>query len=144
MPTHDNLTLAEIGALLPKLGEIQTWAKALEEYAFQEALKGQPVPGHKLVRGRSTAKWAPNAMAKVLAMPEADELIKREPVLVGVTAARKVLGKTNPLLDELLVKPKGKPALVPETDRRVAVNPEDLKATALEDFENEPETEQGE
>jgi hypothetical protein len=135
LPPQDKLTLDEIGALLPKLGEIQTWAKALEEYAFQEALKGQSVPGHKLVRGRSTAKWAPNAMAKVLALPEADELIKREPVLVGITVARKVLGKTNPLMDELLVKPKGKPALVPETDRRVAVSPEELKATALEDFD---------
>ena len=53
-----------------------------------------------------------------------------EKKLLGVTAMSALLGKKKfeELLGELVYKPPGKPTLVPESDKRPAMN------TAIEDF----------
>ena len=53
--------------------------------------------------------------------------------LLGVTAMTKLLGKAKfeELLGSLIEKPAGKPTLVPETDKRKALN------TAKDDFNDE-------
>ena len=53
-----------------------------------------------------------------------------EKKLLGITAMSTLLGKKKfeELLGELVYKPPGKPALVPESDKRPAMN------TAIDDF----------
>lgn len=53
-----------------------------------------------------------------------------EKKLLGITAMSTMLGKKKfeDLLGELVYKPPGKPTLVPESDKRPAMN------TAIEDF----------
>ena len=55
-----------------------------------------------------------------------------EKKLLGITAMTSLLGKTKfaELLGELIEKPQGKPTLVPETDKRPALN------TAKDDFKD--------
>ena len=57
--------------------------------------------------------------------------------LLGITAMQKMLGKTR--FDELLTayieKPQGKPTLVPESDKRPAMNT--AKNDFMEDFDND-------
>ena len=56
-----------------------------------------------------------------------------EKKLLGITAMTSLLGKTKfaELLGGLIEKPQGKPTLVPETDKRPALN------TAKDDFKEE-------
>ena len=53
--------------------------------------------------------------------------------LYGITAMEKLVGKKKltETLGELIVKPAGKPVLVPESDKRDAIN------SAAADFEKE-------
>jgi len=55
--------------------------------------------------------------------------------LLGITAMEKLIGKKKftELLKELVVKPSGKPTLVPESDKRPEIN---SAASAVEDFKN--------
>ena len=54
--------------------------------------------------------------------------------VLGITAMTKMLGKTkfNELLGDFIVKPQGKPTLVPMSDKRPT-----MKNTAKEDFKEE-------
>ena len=56
-----------------------------------------------------------------------------EKKLLGITAMTSLLGKKqfNELLGDLVVMPAGKPTLVPESDKRPAIN------TAIDDFKEE-------
>ena len=51
------LSREEIGQILQTAKDVASWAKALEEYALSEVLKGNDVPGWKAVEGRKTRVW---------------------------------------------------------------------------------------
>ena len=59
-----------------------------------------------------------------------DEAMLYERKLYGITAMEKIVGKKKltETLGELIVKPAGKPTLVPESDKRKAIE------TAAADF----------
>ena len=60
-----------------------------------------------------------------------------EPKLLGITAMEKLLGKKKfaDILNGLVEKPQGKPALVPESDKRPPMNiGENAAKSAYEDF----------
>lgn len=112
----------EIAALLPQLKLLESWVKALEAYALAELEQGREVPGHKLVEGRSIRKWADEDAAEQAlrgSKLKVAEIFTKK--LVTPTQAEKLLGKNHPLLDELVVKPKGKPAIAVESDKRPAI-----------------------
>ena len=72
-------------------------------------------------------------MAEVLTTAgyEEDKLFIKS--LLGITAMEKFVGKKKftELLKELVIKPTGKPTLVPESDKRPEIN---SAAAAAEDF----------
>lgn len=126
----------EIGEILAKAEELQKWAKDVQDHAFDQALNhGKKWPGWKLVEGRSNRKYSDeDAVAKVLKTAGySDEDIYKPKELVGITAMEKVTGKDifNQLLSKLIIKPTGKPTLVPESDKRPEIN---TAASAAEDF----------
>ena len=127
------LTPEEIAVnILPHMDTIKSWLTSVEEYTLQQALDGTRYPGYKLVEGRSTRKIADaDAMLKALTDSGCkEEDVMRAPELRTLTDLEKIVGKKK-LADiggELIVKPAGKPTLVPESDKRPALN------SAEEDF----------
>lgn len=116
----------EIADVLARAEELAKWAKDVQEYALDQATNhGVKFPGYKLVEGRSVRKYADDE-AVARALTEAgyaeDTIYTRS--LLGITAMEKELGKKRfaELLNELIVKPAGKPTLVPESDKRPEIN----------------------
>lgn len=136
------LTVAEIAELLPKAKQLQAWAKDLEAYALHIAIgKGYKIPGYKIVEGRANRCYAnEEAVAQRLlaaGIPDADLYTRK---LIGITALESLKTKkeVTTLIGDLIVKPQGKPTLVPATDKR----PEFQNLTAaLDDFADDAQSE---
>lgn len=124
----DTLDEAEISYVLTRADELAKWAGDVKEYALQQALNGTFYPGFKVVEGRSIRKYIDeDAVAATVIDHGYDPYEKK---LLGITAMTSLLGKKKfeELLGGMTFKPPGKPALVPENDKRPAMN------TAAEDF----------
>jgi len=122
---------AEIEAILDISDKLVSWVDDVKEYALKEALKGKEWTSWKAVEGRSNRKYTDeNAVAETVKKAGYDPY---EPKVLGITAMTKLLGqkKFKELLDDYVVKPKGKPTLVPKTDKRQAIN------TAADDFKED-------
>lgn len=131
------LTDEEIGEVLKQADELKAWVSDVFDYALVQARDhGKKFKGWKLVEGRSVRKYADEeAVAKTLLEAGYKEGQIYEKKLWGITAMEKLLGKTKfgELLKGLVVKPAGKPTLVPETDKRPELN---STAAAVADFKN--------
>lgn len=118
----------EIAAILAKVDEMISWGNDIKEYALQQAQSGVHFDGWKIVEGKSNRKFTDEA-AVVFKVKDAgyDPYEKK---LLGITGMSTMLGKKKfeELLGELVYKPPGKPTLVPESDKRPAMN------TAQDDF----------
>lgn len=126
----DTLDADEIAAILPRIDSLVAWAGDMKEYALQQALSGTEYPGFKIMEGRSVRKFTDEAaVAKTVEEAGLDPYEKK---LLGITAMTSLLGKKRfeELLGGLTYKPPGKPALVPDSDKRPAMN------TAAEDFKD--------
>ncbi len=126
----------EISDILGRAGRILSWISDVKEYAQEEAEHGRQWPGWKLVEGRSNRKYSdPQEVEKrLLAAGFEKVLLYKDPELLGITAMEKVVGgkkKLETLIAGLIVKPPGAPTLVPESDKRPALN------TAKTDFEED-------
>lgn len=121
---------AEIVAILARADELSAWAADVKEFALQQALSGVKYDGYKVVEGRSNRRYTDEAAVA--------EAVKKagfnpyEEKLLGITAMTAALGKKKfaDIIEKagLTEKPQGKPALVPESDKRPPMN------TAQEDF----------
>lgn len=119
------LTDEEIGEILRQAEEVQKWVADVSAYALEQALAGKQYDGWKLVEGRSIRKYADEIkVADTLKAAGFDEALLYERKLNGITNMEKLVGKKKltELLGNLLVKPAGKPVLVPESDKREAIN----------------------
>ena len=121
----------EIAEILGKLDALVSWATDVKEYALQQAVSGKTWTGWKLVEGRSNRRYT-NENAVIAAVLQAGYDPYEKKVL-GITAMQKALGKARfeELLSPFIEKPQGKPTLVPESDKRPAMN------TAKNDFMEE-------
>ena len=118
----------EIAAILPKVDDLISWGNDIKEYALAQAQAGVHYEGFKVVEGRSVRKYTDEAL--VAATVQKAGFDPYEQKLLGITAMNTMLGKKRfeELLGALVYKPPGKPVLVPESDKRPAMN------TAAEDF----------
>ena len=124
----ETLEETEIAAILAKIDSLVSWASDLKEYALAQAMSGTHYEGFKVVEGRSNRKYTDDdAVAAAVETAGFDPYEKK---LLGITAMTSLLGKKKfeELLGSYITKPQGKPALVPETDKRPAMN------TAADDF----------
>lgn len=133
------LTNDEIAEILAEAERLQKWAKDVQEYALDQAVNhGVKFPGWKLVEGRSNRKYSdPEAVAaKLRAEGYSPDVIYRPQELWGITEMQKKLGKKlfEKYLGDLIIKPAGKPTLVPESDKRPEIS---SVASAVEDFKDE-------
>ncbi len=123
--------IARILDIAPKFID---WFKDVQSYATNAAINhGVQIPHYKIVEGRSTRIITDvNAVAETLrtaGFPESDYLKPTE--LLGITTLEKNIGKKlfNNLCEQYIVKPAGKLTLVPESDKREAI---DVKAKILD------------
>ena len=122
---------AEIEFILSRVDELTSWATDIKDYALKRALSGKEWHGWKLVEGRSVRKFSnDDEVIKAVSKAGFDPFEKK---LLCLTAMQKLLGKTrfDELLSSLVIRSKGKSALVPESDKRPAVS------TATLDFKDE-------
>lgn len=133
------LSEEEIAEVLDQADALAKWAKAVSDYALDQALNhGAKFPGFKLVEGRSNRSYTDEA-AVIAAITErtdyteADLTVKK---IKGVTEMEKLLGKKifASLLEGLVVKPQGKPVLVHTEDKRPEISSVDY---AKKDFAEE-------
>ena len=119
------LSNEEIGEVLAKAEHLKKWAEEVSEYALEQALAGEHYDGWKLVEGRSNRKYADEIqVADKLKAAGFDEAMLYQRKLYGITEMEKLVGKKKlaATLGDLLIKPAGKPVLVPESDKREAIN----------------------
>lgn len=125
------LTDEDIEDILSKVDDLVAWAADIKEYALQQAISGKDWTGYKLVEGRSNRRYTNETVVADAVSRAGFDPYERK--ILGVTAMQKLLGKSR--FDELLAayieKPQGKPTLVPESDKRPAMN------TAKNDFMEE-------
>ena len=127
----DVLEDEDIEDILARADELTSWASDVKDYALRQALSGKEWKGWKLVEGRSNRKYTDEeAVAETVQKAGFDPYEKK---LLGITAMTQTLGRKrfNELLGGLVMKPTGKPVLVPESDKRPAMN------TAKDDFKEE-------
>lgn len=120
--------------ILPKLATIKTWLAGVEEYALEQALSGVEYAGYKIVEGRSIRKITDqDAVIDLLDKEGYDKTAYIKPTeLKSITELEKIIGKKRfaALCADYIVKPQGKPTLVPDSDKRPAFN------SATDDFKN--------
>ena len=117
------LTDEEIEDILSRLDDLTKWANEIAAYAQDAAINhGKQWNGFKLVEGRSVRKYSDEA-AVVAAATAAGYRDIYKKSLISITEMEKLMGKKTfaEVLGGLVVKPKGKPTLVPASDRRPAI-----------------------
>lgn len=126
----------EISDILKRAHKFTEWINSIEEYAQTEAYNGNKVwPGFKVVEGISRRKWIDEE--KVIdtlysRFPELSDDQIFDTKLVSISQIEKLLGKktVQEKLGDVIIKPQGKPTLVPDTDKRPSIGIED----AINDF----------
>ncbi len=123
------LTDTEIETILPMLPDITKWANDISAYALEMAVsRGKEWNGYKVVEGRSVRKYADeDAVAEAAKQNGYTDIYRKS--LITLTEMQKLMGKKKfeEILGSLIVKPPGKPTLVPVTDKRQAMNVSDAK-----------------
>lgn len=131
--------LAKILQITPRLIE---WFDGVAAYAKNEAINnGLKLPGYKLVEGRSTRIIydQKSVIDKLKNAGFSEDLFIEKPKLLGITSLEKNIGKKlfNDLCGDYIVKPAGKPVLVPEEDKRPAIEESAYKLIGQEFIEDE-------
>lgn len=130
------LTDEEISDILTRAPQLVEWVNSITEYAQRRAIENDKIwPGFKLVAGISKRKWADeNAVVEAIfsRFPEATEDQVFNTKLRTISDLEKTFGKKRvaEVLSDVIIKPQGKPTLVPDSDKRPALGLED----AINDF----------
>lgn len=118
------LTDAEIEEVLDVLPDLTKWANEITAYATEAAIHhGKEWNGFKVVEGRSNRKYRDELLVAEAAREHGYTDIYRQ-TLIPMTEMQKLMGKFafEEILGDLIYKPPGKPILVPNTDKRPAMN----------------------
>lgn len=118
------LTDAEIEEVLNVLPDLTKWANEITAYATEAAIHhGKEWNGFKVVEGRSNRKYRDELLVAEAAREHGYTDIYRQ-TLIPMTEMQKLMGKSafEEILGDLIYKPPGKPTLVPNTDKRPAMN----------------------
>ena len=117
------LTDAEIGDILGKLDDLTKWANEIIAYAQEAAVShGKQWPGYKLVESRTNRKYTDeDAVIEAARSAGYTDIFKKS--LIPITEMEKLMGKKTfaEVLGSLVIKPQGKPTLVPASDKRPAI-----------------------
>jgi len=126
---------SEIEVILEKADDLVSWVNDIKEYALRQAISGKEWTGFKLVEGRSNRRYTNEAAVTDVVTKAGYDPFERK--LLGITAMQKLLGKSrfDELLSAYIEKPQGKPTLVPESDKRPAINNAKTDFMEVNDYE---------
>lgn len=113
----------KLSKTLEMLDVIETWAKNVREFAYNEAEHGRCPPGWKLVEKRPTRKWTDEEL--VMREIQKNKLLNLvETSVKSVAQAEKVLGKElfKEILESYVTKTSSGLALVHASDKRPPAN----------------------
>lgn len=117
----------DVAYILSKIDELVNWAGDVKDFALEQALNGEEYDGFKVVEGRSNRKYADTeAIVEILRDNNFnDPDIFKPSELITLTNMEKLVGKKKltELIGDYIVKPPGKPTLVPIADKREPYNP---------------------
>ena len=99
---------------------IESWLKAVEEIAFEKLADNGIIKGYKLVNGRSTRKWIGNIEPLLIELFGDDAFEKK--ILSPTKAMKLVAPVDKQKLEDLIIKPVGKPSMVKDTDKRQSIS----------------------
>lgn len=123
----------EIAEVLRVADDLSKWAADVYAYAQDEAVThGKSWAGFKLVEGRTNRKYTDETeVIEAASAAGYTDIFKRS--LIGITEMERLMGKKKfaEVLGSLVYKPEGKITLVPESDKRQAVQ----KVTAAAEFQ---------
>lgn len=123
----------EIAEVLRVADDLSKWAADVYAYAQDEAVThGKNWTGFKLVEGRTNRKYTDETeVIEAASAAGYTDIFKRS--LIGITEMERLMGKKKfaEVLGNLVYKPEGKITLVPESDKRQAVQ----KVTAAAEFQ---------
>lgn len=129
------LSDAEVSEVLRVADELSKWASDVYAFAQEQAIvKGKQWNGFKLVEGRSNRKYTnEEEVAKAAIDAGYKDIYKRS--LISITEMERLMGKKEfaEIMGNLVYKPEGKVTLVPDADKRKAIN----KTTAIAEFQEE-------
>ena len=128
------LSNEEMGDYLIRGADVAKWLTELQACALAECLAGNRVPGWKAVEGRGPREWVNLDVAfATLKSHGIDEAVLWERKPLSVAQVEKVMGEKDFELavGPLVAKSPGKPTLVKESDKRVAIT---NKVSAAEAF----------
>jgi hypothetical protein len=124
----------EIADILSSIGDLTNWANEIIAYATDAAVNhGKKWQGFKVVEGRSNRKYKDEeAVAEAAKNAGYRDIYKQS--LITITEMEKLMGKSkfNEILGELVMKPPGKPTLVPVSDKRPEMNTSSAKNDFME------------
>ncbi|WP_312388146.1 DUF2800 domain-containing protein [Stutzerimonas nitrititolerans] len=124
LTAHASLTPERRSYVLEHKSLITSWVNNLHAAALDDALKGLPVPGFKAVATLGDRSWVNEAEAEEFwkaKMPAKAIYTQR---LKSPAQMESAAGTRNwKAAQELIHRPEGKPALVPESDKREALIP---------------------
>lgn len=124
MIEYDKLDPERRSYVLTHTGMIRSWLNNLHGSALTDAQTGQDVPGFKAVATLGDRSWSSEAEAEAFfkgKVPAKDVYTQK---LKSPAQMERVVGtRTWKKAEELIVRPDGKPALVPESDPRPALIP---------------------
>lgn len=124
----------EIADILSSIGDLTNWANEIIAYATDAAVNhGKKWTGFKVVEGRSNHKYKDEeAVAEAAKNAGYRDIYKQS--LITITEMEKLMDKSkfNEILGELVMKPPGKPTLVPVSDKRPEMNTSSAKNDFME------------
>lgn len=128
----NGIEIHHLPRILAQLDIMKVWVNAVEERALARALGGERIKGYKLVEGRSVRKITDpqGAAAALLAAGAEPDEVWRPRELRTLTELERTFGKKGfaAACGKYVEKPKGKPTLTVESDRRKALDPADTFA----------------
>jgi hypothetical protein len=115
----------EIAEVLTKKAQFSNWMESLAGYALGAALSGKEIPGFKVVAGRSNRRYSSDEIVSEKLIAKGFTDIYKKPALLALGEMEKKIGKPafKEVVEPLLEKPPGKPALVVSSDPRAVYAP---------------------
>lgn len=130
------LTFEEVGHFLNLAQTFEPWLKDIKAYALSKSLAGETIPGWKVVAGRGSRQFTDQDQAfEILKNEGVDEALLYERKALTLSAIEKMIGKKrfDETIGAFVLKSDGAPTLVPESDKRPAIQG---KPTAEEAFKD--------